>query len=134
MAMRVPTICAVLIFLIPLYAQQVSNLRVLKTSYEETLDLMGTYVDALGVDCTFCHAPHSFASDDSPRKEPARRMILMTRELNAKLADDPTFQRLRQFGFLQKVPEGKAQITCYTCHRGEKTPKTEPPAAAPAKP
>jgi hypothetical protein len=47
----------------------------------------------------------------------ARKMIVMTREINAKF------------------PDGKEHVTCFTCHRGSEHPKTAPdaaPAAAPA--
>jgi hypothetical protein len=64
---------------------------------------------ALGVECTYCHVQGDFASDDNPKKEVGRMMILMTRDINGKFTD------------------GKRHVGCYTCHRGA----TEPPMAAP---
>jgi hypothetical protein len=76
---------------------------------------MRAFEAALGVNqCTFCHVQGDFASDDNPKKNTARMMITMAREINAKF------------------PDGKQHVRCYTCHRGETTPKMEPPAAAPA--
>jgi hypothetical protein len=100
-------------FLLPLLAQQKpANLRILdpQISNDELIPLMQSYAEALDVDCTFCHAPHSFASDDTPRKAGARNMMILVNELNAKF------------------PAGKTRITCYTCHRSERIPKTEPSA------
>jgi hypothetical protein len=78
---------------------------------------MRHFVEALGVNCGGCHVPRNFASEDNPRKAVARRMIEMTRQLNARYYPD-------------FVPaEGQTtlgRITCYTCHQG-----TTSPAAAP---
>jgi hypothetical protein len=66
---------------------------------------------ALGVQCMFCHVQGDFASDDNPKKETARMMLTMAREINSKF------------------PDGKRHVSCYTCHRGMTEPATEPPAA-----
>ena len=85
------------------------NLKVLKP--EEVRPAMGTYTVALGKGCDFCHVDGNRASDDKPAKEMARKMIVMTRELNAKF------------------PTGDTNaVTCYTCHRGDEHPLTAPPA------
>jgi len=73
---------------------------------------MRAFNAGLGVQCTYCHVQGDFASDENPKKETARMMITMAREINAKFAD------------------GKQHVTCYTCHRGA----TEPATAAPAPP
>ena len=90
------------------------NLKLLKP--EEVRPMMGAFRVALGSQCTFCHVQGDFASDEKPKKETARMMITMTREINAKFTD------------------GKDRVTCYTCHRGDHDPKTAPDAAAPAAP
>jgi photosynthetic reaction center cytochrome c subunit len=62
-----------------------------------------------------CHVRGDFAIDEKPEKEMARKMIVMTREINANF------------------PDGKQHVTCFTCHRGDHHPKMEPDAApAPA--
>lgn len=72
---------------------------------------MGAFRIALGVKCDTCHVQGDFASDEKPEKEMARKMIVMTREINAKF------------------PDGKQHVTCFTCHRGDEHPKTQPDAA-----
>lgn len=117
-----------LLFLIPLCAQPPQegapkqgggrpaptpkNLKVLKVEPQQLMGVMRSYTTALGVRCDHCHAaPPDFASDSNPKKEVARHMITMLAEINAKF------------------PDGKEHVSCYTCHRGEVTPKM---AAAPA--
>jgi hypothetical protein len=53
-----------------------------------------------------------FASDENPKKETARMMLTLARDVNAKFTD------------------GKQHVTCYTCHRGATEPATAPPPAA----
>jgi hypothetical protein len=86
------------------------NLKILKD--EEVRPMMGAFRTALGVQCTGCHVQGDFASDANPKKDVARTMITMVRETNGKFLD------------------GKTQVTCFTCHRGDSMPKTVPDAAA----
>ena len=67
---------------------------------------MRAYSVALGVKCDHCHVQGDFAADDKPAKGTARMMITMAEEINGKFTD------------------GKVHVTCYTCHRGEREPKT----------
>ncbi len=53
-----------------------------------------------------------FASDENPHKDIARKMIVMTGEINAKF------------------PHGKIHVTCFTCHRGEEHPRKDAPMPA----
>jgi Photosynthetic reaction centre cytochrome C subunit len=85
------------------------NLRVLPAD-TNIQEVMGTFRAALGVQCTYCHVAGDFASDDNPKKNMARNMIRIAGDINAAF------------------PDGKRHVTCYTCHRGEDVPKTEPPA------
>jgi photosynthetic reaction center cytochrome c subunit len=88
------------------------NLKVLTgESGEQVIMTMRAFRTALGVQCTFCHVQGDFASDDNPKKETARMMLMMARDINSKF------------------PDGQRHVTCYTCHRGATTPATEPPAA-----
>jgi hypothetical protein len=116
-----------LLFLIPLCAQPPQeapkqgggrpapkNLKVLKVEGAQLLPLMQSYAAALGKRCDHCHMGRDFASDENPKKDIARQMIAMAQEINAKF------------------PDGKEHVTCYTCHRGDVTPKTAPPPPAPA--
>ena len=83
---------------------------------------MRHFVQALGVNCGGCHVPRDFPSEDNPRKAVARRMIEMTRELNARYFSGYT------------PAEGESslgRVTCYTCHQGSTQPLKgpAPPAA-----
>jgi hypothetical protein len=74
---------------------------------------MRHFVQALGVNCGGCHVPRNFPSEDNPRKAVARRMIEMTKALNAKYFPSYT------------PAEGETslgRVTCYTCHQGRTTP------------
>jgi hypothetical protein len=73
---------------------------------------MGAFRTALGQQCTFCHMQGDFASDENPKKDIARKMIVMVNEINAKF------------------PDGKVHVSCYTCHRGSNMPLMAPPPAA----
>jgi Photosynthetic reaction centre cytochrome C subunit len=113
-----------LLLFVPLWAQQPAppakpmpepkNLQVLKIPASEIMSTMRGFNVGLGVKCDFCHVPREWDKDDKPHKAIARKMITMTEEINGKF------------------PDGKAHVTCYTCHRGEHEPKTAPPAEAPA--
>jgi photosynthetic reaction center cytochrome c subunit len=85
------------------------NLKILPAD-ANIVQVMGTFRSALGVQCAYCHVQGDFASDDNPKKSMARNMLRMAADINASF------------------PDGKQHVTCYTCHRGEATPKTEPPA------
>jgi photosynthetic reaction center cytochrome c subunit len=90
------------------------NLKILTgESGEQVIMTMRAFRTALGVQCTFCHVQGDFASDDNPKKETARMMLTMAREINSKFPDGQTVRH----------------VSCYTCHRGATTPATEPPAA-----
>jgi photosynthetic reaction center cytochrome c subunit len=85
------------------------NLQVLKP--EEERPMMGAMRTNLGVNCDYCHVQDR-AADDNPKKVIARKMMEMTNHINSTFAD------------------GKAHVTCYTCHRGKTTPDMAPPPAA----
>jgi len=97
------------------------NLKVL-TPEELGSGVMGKYVAALGVGqsggCNFCHAaaPAGKDSDDNPKKDVARKMIMMVKDINSKMA-------------AATGETGKEFVTCYTCHRGKTEPATAPPAS-----
>jgi Photosynthetic reaction centre cytochrome C subunit len=86
------------------------NLKVLKDPGAQLIPIMRSFTAGLGVECDFCHVKGDFASDDNPHKDIARKMIVMAEHINSNF------------------PDGKMHVTCYTCHRGEEEPKTEPAA------
>ncbi len=124
-------IAAILITLFPLCAQDVANkqdkqdkqdkgkrppapptnLKILKvTTGPEVVQIMRTFTAGLGVQCNYCHVQGNNASDDNPKKEIARKMIVLVQQVNTNF------------------PDGKMHVSCYTCHRGEAEPKTAPAA------
>lgn len=56
--------------------------------------------------CTYCHGAN-FADDDKYTKVVSRRMLQMTRHINAQWSDHV----------------GNVGVTCYTCHRGKHVPE-----------
>jgi hypothetical protein len=91
------------------------NLKILKLSGVQLRETMLSFGAALGVQCTHCHVQGmDFASDANPKKETARMMLTMAREINGHF----------------QTPDGAMKVRCYTCHRGAVTPLTAPPATA----
>jgi hypothetical protein len=86
------------------------NLKVLKVPPADIRATMQSFRVGLGVQCDFCHVKGDFASDENPKKDMARKMIVLAQDVNAKFSD------------------GIEHVTCYTCHRGAQEPLTSPPA------
>ena len=76
--------------------------------------LLGTmdlgFSRSLGVGCAHCHDTQDWAADAKETKAVAREMILMTREINAKLKT------------IEGIESDPPVINCTTCHRGNKKP------------
>lgn len=83
------------------------NLQVLEIdSAIDLQDQMKVIMKSLGADCKFCHILTDFSADVKElHKDKARDMMKMVNEINEK--------------FFQ---ESEIQITCFTCHRGQKKP------------
>jgi len=64
---------------------------------------------ALGVTCNYCHSAERGSRQPEPKKDIARVMIAITRDLNAKI----------------EAAAGKntARVDCVTCHRGVAIPR-----------
>jgi hypothetical protein len=98
-------------------AQQYKNIKVLKDlPADKLIPLMHDINTSLNVRCDFCHVRNAWEKDDVPMKETARKMMIMTNDINAH----------------QKILDKKA--TCYMCHHGHPEPETKPPAPAPPAP
>ncbi len=84
------------------------NVQVLS---EMPADEMGKVMNmisaSLGVNCNFCHEGTQFAKENVGKKDVARAMLTMTLGLN------------RDFF------HGRAEVNCYTCHRGQTRPSTK---------
>ena len=74
---------------------------------------------SLGVDCTHCHAPAQWDSDEKATKQIARDMSVMVSNINNE--------------FLKKIPNLRStnpSVNCTTCHRGNRRPALDLPAAS----
>jgi len=101
------------------------NLKVLSpdTRVHGDGSVMHDFRDALNVDCGYCHGGGKpFETDVNPRKDIARKMIQMVRQINANFPGTGVF------------PVGNQAVSCYTCHRGDPRPASvsnrqyDPPA------
>jgi Carboxypeptidase regulatory-like domain/Photosynthetic reaction centre cytochrome C subunit len=102
----------------PLLAEQAfKNVQLLEgVPVDEFLETMGFFAASTGLNCTECHSEKSGGNwanyaDDTPLKQKARMMMLMVTNLNRS-----------SFG-------GKRMVTCWTCHRGTRSPRVIPDLA-----
>ena len=103
--------------------QTFTNLQVLPKNISRG-DLVATmkgFTSALGVRCEHCHvgegndlSKFDFASDAKPAKKAARTMVHMVDHINT--------EHLKGIGDAARQPK----VTCFTCHRGARTPATVP--------
>ena len=96
----------------------VKNIQVLKGLPESQLFLVMNFVaTSLGVNCNFCHVQQGkdpntgvtkwvWESDDKPEKRTARGMMQMVLAIKAN----------------NQVDFRGNEVTCYTCHRGQRKP------------
>jgi hypothetical protein len=69
------------------------------------------YARSLGVNCTHCHLPDKWESDDRSSKQIAREMSAMVTKLNVEL-----------LAGIKNLKSETPTINCTTCHRGEIKP------------
>lgn len=69
------------------------------------------YARSLGVNCTHCHVPEKWESEDKPQKQIAREMSSMVARINGELLKD-----------IKNLKSETPTINCTTCHRGEIKP------------
>jgi photosynthetic reaction center cytochrome c subunit len=99
----------------PQMSEQVfKNVQVLKgVPLDEFMGTMGVFTASLSLCCGDCHTGAGTSNpkwdDDPPRKRTARAMVQMVQGINRT-----------NFG-------GRQVVTCWTCHRGQKSPSVTPP-------
>src|SRR5438874_2232957 len=103
---------------VPMAEEVFKNIQVLKGIPEDQfMSTMGIFASSLGKNCSECHGEESggnwaLYANDTPLKQAARRMVLMTKQINDA-----------NFG-------GRQVVTCYSCHRGLARPKVTPSLVA----
>ena len=89
--------------------QQFKNIQVLKDiPADQLIPAMQFITASLGVECEFCHVQGAFEKDDKKPKQIARKMMEMMITIN------------------QENFDGKREVTCYSCHRGNTNPVATP--------
>jgi hypothetical protein len=96
-----------------------SNLQVFPkdASRQQVVTAMQGFAQALGVRCEYCHVDEpgvkvDMASDEKPAKKTARAMLLMTRDINARIPEATG-----------KSADEATRVGCVTCHRGVAIPR-----------
>ena len=83
-----------------------------QTPPQNIMPLMQEIVQGLGVQCEYCHSAQRGSGLPEPKKDIARQMIAMTRELNTRVQTATG-----------KAAAEAAQVKCVTCHRGVPIPR-----------
>lgn len=97
-----------------------TNLQVLPKdiAQPQLLQTMQGIAQGLGVECNYCHVRegaggrNDMAADDKPTKRTARQMLLLVRDINAKIP-----------AAVGKPAEAATRVDCVTCHRGVAIPR-----------
>ena len=97
-----------------------TNLQIIPkdTPRPQVIATMQAFTQSLGVACNYCHVQegrggrNDFASDEKAPKKAARGMMLLARDLNAKLPEA-----------VGKAADATTRVGCATCHRGVPIPK-----------
>ena len=97
---------------------------------------MHHFTASLGVKCNYCHVFHAdtrkmdFAADDKPEKQIARKMMLMTIDINKnhfqQIAESMDSGKMAEPTDTSAVSYMLRYVTCYTCHRGDPHPESKP--------
>jgi hypothetical protein len=97
------------------------NLQVLPQNItrDELLTTMRGFRQALGVKCSYCHAPKpddpnelEYRSDAKQEKRSARTMLRMLNTINNQ--------------YVARVEDVYTRASCWTCHRGKTQPEIAP--------
>lgn len=108
-----------------------TNLKVLPKSWsgQQVRQVMQTFNESLGVQCTHCHAEDPNAPAPQPGQQPR-----LDYSLDTKKEKGVAREMLKQVMTINDTTKaiGDAAVTekvsCWTCHRGEKQPAKAPAA------
>ena len=75
------------------------------------------YARSLGVNCTHCHIPENWASEEKRAKRIARQMRAMGNTINGELLGS-----IKEFE--GRTGRDRPVVNCTTCHRGQVKPAT----------
>jgi len=75
------------------------------------------FARSLGVDCSHCHVPDKWESEEKPQKQIGREMFGMMGKINGELLKN-----------IKNLKGPTPTVNCTTCHRGEVTPAINLPA------
>ena len=140
--------CAICIFAFQAFTvspkAQWKNLHILPQNIsKDGLDsVMHHFTASLGVKCNYCHVRNNetnkmdFASDAKPEKLIARKMMLMSIDINKnhfneieqEMNSDGSNAPTTPININDSVQYMLKYVTCYTCHKGDPHPKNNPPA------
>ncbi len=73
------------------------------------------YARSLGVDCSHCHIPDKWESEERPQKQITRDMAAMAARINDELKG------------IKNLKSQTPTVNCTTCHRGQVKPATNLP-------
>jgi tetratricopeptide (TPR) repeat protein len=78
----------------------------------DIMPTMQMFTKALGVNCNYCHSAERGSGQPEPKKEIARAMMAMTRDINTKVA-----------AATGRPDQDATRVDCVTCHRGVAIPQ-----------
>lgn len=124
------------------YQPEWRNLHILpKNISEDGLDsVMHHFTRSLGVKCNYCHVWNNetrkmdFASDAKPEKLIARKMMLMSIDINKNhfvQIEEALDSSMVAPSDTSSVQYMLKYVTCYTCHHGNPHPGNVPPPPPP---
>jgi len=100
-------------------ASDFKDVRVLEhiDSKSEMNKYMKSISKDLGVKCSHCHNMNN-KSENTPEKDIAREMILLTKHINQMLNNNENDITLEDMNVGSKKKNSSVVVTCWTCHKG----------------
>ena len=100
-------------------ANDFKDVRVLEhiDSKSEMNKYMKSISKDLGVKCSHCHNMNN-KSENTPEKDIAREMILLTMHINQMLNNKENDITLEDMNVGSKKKNSSVVVTCWTCHKG----------------